>query len=390
MNYQKMTKAKLIATLKSLQSTCTGEQCEARLRLTLAQMPAVLWTTDTQLRFTSAAGAGFSDVNLNPHQFVGWTVFDFFQTQDAAFPAIAAHRRALVGESVIYEQAWRERVYQMSVVPLRDSDDQTIGCIGIALDITTHKQAEKALREREESHPHFRGQLTTLISVSNELSAVHSLDELCRHAVELGRSQLGFDRLGIWFRSDDPNTIVGSFGTDENGHSRDERDRRVPIMDSAKEILQNQKPITRCWPDSPLYDDSGRMVAKGTKAASAIWDGEEILGFITADNLLSGEPITAGDCECLSVYASILGHLYSRKRAEQAAQHVHEQAKEAALAANRAKTAFLANVSHEIRTPLNTILGYSHILLRNPNLPSDMRHAAQIISNSRQSPLRAD
>uniref|UniRef100_Q01X79 histidine kinase n=1 Tax=Solibacter usitatus (strain Ellin6076) TaxID=234267 RepID=Q01X79_SOLUE len=56
-------------------------------------------------------------------------------------------------------------------------------------------------------------------------------------------------------------------------------------------------------------------------------------------------------------------------------------AKDAAEAANRAKTIFLANMSHELRTPLNAILGFSN-LLREGDVSEWQRNDLDIINRS--------
>ena len=62
-----------------------------------------------------------------------------------------------------------------------------------------------------------------------------------------------------------------------------------------------------------------------------------------------------------------------------------EQARDAAVGANRAKSMFLANISHELRTPLNSVIGFSNILAASPNLsPEQKEYAGLVLASGRQ------
>ena len=67
------------------------------------QAATVIWTTDRALRFTSAQGGALKASGSLGEGFVGMSLFEFFHTEDPDFPPIAAHLRALDGESATYQ-----------------------------------------------------------------------------------------------------------------------------------------------------------------------------------------------------------------------------------------------------------------------------------------------
>ncbi|UCG41768.1 MAG: PAS domain S-box protein [candidate division WOR-3 bacterium] len=126
---------------------------EARLSLMVKRLPAVLWTVDSNLVFTSSVGAGLAALGLKPNQVVGMSLYDYFNTQDPGFPPIAAHHSALEGRTADYGFEWSGNVYRSRVEPLFDSNGKTVGAIGIAHDVTGQTRAEKRARALLQSIP---------------------------------------------------------------------------------------------------------------------------------------------------------------------------------------------------------------------------------------------
>jgi signal transduction histidine kinase/DNA-binding response OmpR family regulator len=73
-----------------------------------------------------------------------------------------------------------------------------------------------------------------------------------------------------------------------------------------------------------------------------------------------------------------LEDITTQKQATEELRH----AKEAADAANRAKSAFIANMSHELRTPMNAVLGYAQLMQKDSSLQGQQREYLNTISRS--------
>ncbi|WEX90220.1 ATP-binding protein [Sinorhizobium garamanticum] len=74
----------------------------------------------------------------------------------------------------------------------------------------------------------------------------------------------------------------------------------------------------------------------------------------------------------------LLKEIAAHKKTDAALQN----AKEAAEAANRAKSRYVVGLSHELRTPLNAVLGYAQILERDETIPPTRQGAIKVIKRS--------
>lgn len=304
------------------------------LNVLMEHTPDHIYFKDEDCRFIRTSQAltdwfGLSD----PQETIGKTDFDFFSEEHArqAYEdekAVMRTGRPIVAK--VEKETWPDGTQtwvSTTKAALRDPEGNVVGTFGISRDIAEQQQAAMTLRENEEAERRLAAQLKGLNEIGNELSKIDSLDELSRLAVELGRDRLGFERLGLWLVDEqDSNFAWGTWGVDEKGDLRDERSVKLPVHDSpAIESVVLQRRSLAVLEDVELRDGRGKAVGKGTNAIAPLWDGEEVIGYLAVDNLLHGGPITERDQELLTVYAATLGHLCTRKRAEQALRESEER-----------------------------------------------------------------
>lgn len=189
--------------------------------------------------------------------------------------------------------------------------------------------------------------IESLLEACGQLASENTVEGLIRKTVELAPRALGFSRMGVWLYDAEKNVLRGSFGIDEQGQIRDERE-----CEMGGEAVENfQRLAMKCGPGAErwfiergiLTDHRVRAVGQGTRALSIVLDGSEPVGQISVDDLLGGRNPGEFEGRLLGLFSMVFGELISKIRSRVAIeatnqlldQRIHARTSELSLAVHQ-------------------------------------------------------
>ncbi len=326
-----------VIVLRDITEHYRAEEALRKFYRTVEQSPASVVITDTQgkieyvnPKFTQVTGYTFAEAyGQNPR------ILKTDRTPPEVYTKLWATIQAghpWEGEFCNRKKNGEYYWEAASISPIFDSDGTTTHFVAVKIDITERKHAEEALQRSEANLA--RAQEVASLGSFRYYPATEKVilsRQFCRLA-GLGAAEQCLPLAGVraLIHPDDRDSIQQAFYAVLTGGMSTALDVRMIRPDGSVWHIHSQF--------EAVYDTQSQMV--------------EIFGTV--------QDIT------------------TRKLAEEALKDAHD----AAQAANKAKSTFLASMSHELRTPLNAILGFTQMLRQDAGLSVDQHEYLDIVHHS--------
>lgn len=138
---------KYASRLKEIQvNTSKVEQAlietERQLKVVIDKSPLILFSINVDGIFTLFKGRGIDHLGLEESDVVGKSVFDIWNKLPFS---ITHYKNAILGNELKHLTEFNGRYYEMHFIPVRNEKSDLIGMMGVATDVTGHKEQEREL-----------------------------------------------------------------------------------------------------------------------------------------------------------------------------------------------------------------------------------------------------
>ena len=358
--------------------TAELQASERRFRAMLENSPDAVFVEDERGIVLAANPAACRLHGLAREELVGRHVADLVPP---------GHREAVArefpkwfsGELKIFEgfsYSSDGRIIPIEIKANRIEYEQKPAILLIVRDISDRQ----ALDDRQSATVHG---LRAIVDIADELIACADLDTLYRRAVELARERLGLERSAIFLS--DGHYVHGTFGTDLQGRTTDERSHRLPTDETWRERFRLRTPQEPRWSLSLEYlqdwqNGSMHPRTQGWVAITPIQTAHKAVGVFCNDSAITRAPFDPVKQELVAVYGSLLANIIERRSAESERQRLAravEQSAESVLIADLNGTITYVNPAFE------RITGYprQEVLGLNPRILKSGRHDTRFYEN---------
>jgi two-component system sensor histidine kinase/response regulator len=280
------------------------------LETLLSNLPAIVWTIDSNLGITFCRGAGFSKVKSEhvTEKNFGSLVLQDKQTKDSHLQALQGHTNSFTHCFPFIPDV----LFKTSLAPFKNERGVICGVIGLALDVTELMEAQEALSRSEANYRSLIESTTDLIV---KIDPTYKILFSNQSVLNIVKEDLVGTPFLDWFAGD----------------------KREEVLIKLRELFQTRATCSWEWESQSL---DGKYVTHYASRASPI---------IRADNVVEAT-VTSVD-------------ITEKKKAQE-----QERIADEMRVASKSKSEFICQMSHELRNPMNAIIGSLQLLACTDNL----------------------